>query len=253
MKAPRPTLTGIWQWIELAVGKIHPLTWLVLLSASLVAFILWMPASARLMIWQGLIDSRIVSGMLLVFGLVAISLVWSVGQRLDVWVFLFFNLRGKRPEWLDRIMLVFTQLGSGTLALLIGAVAFLLGKRLAAYQIILGTLTLWIVVELLKAMVRRSRPIKRVTQARIVGVMESGRSFPSGHTTQAFFLATVIASFNATPWLIFLLYALALVVGVTRMYVGAHYPRDVLAGAILGSIWGLIGLLVSSSVWTGIR
>jgi PAP2 superfamily len=31
------------------------------------------------------------------------------------------------------------------------------------------------------------------------------------------------------------------VVGITRIYVGAHYPRDVLAGAILGSAWGLLG------------
>jgi len=33
-------------------------------------------------------------------------------------------------------------------------------------------------------------------------------------------------------------------VGVTRMYVGAHYPRDVVAGAILGSAWGLLAGLV---------
>ena len=50
---------------------------------------------------------------LLVFGLLAISLVWSAGQRLDVWAFLFFNLRGARPVWLDKMMLGFTQIGSG--------------------------------------------------------------------------------------------------------------------------------------------
>jgi membrane-associated phospholipid phosphatase len=50
-----------------------------------------------------------------------------------------------------------------------------------------------------------------------------------------------------------ILYALALLVGITRMYVGAHYPRDVLAGAILGSAWGLLGALINGYVMNGIK
>jgi membrane-associated phospholipid phosphatase len=42
-----------------------------------------------------------------------------------------------------------------------------------------------------------------------------------------------------------LLYTIAFLVGITRMYIGAHYPRDVLAGAILGSIWGLLGVILN--------
>jgi membrane-associated phospholipid phosphatase len=108
-------------------------------------------------------------------------------------------------------------------------------------------------VELVKALVRRSRPFIRVTQARIVGYPAVGRSFPSGHTSQAFFMATLLAShFHACIWVAFLLYGIALLVGITRMYVGAHYPRDVLAGAILGSAWGLLGVLVDGYVLNGI-
>ena len=190
--------------------------------------------------------------MLLVFSLLAVSLVWSAGQRLDVWAFLFFNLRGSRPVWLDRTMLGFTQIGSGFAALAIGLILFLTGDRLVAYELILGTLTLWIVVELVKALVRRSRPFIRVTEAHIVGYRAVGRSFPSGHTSQAFFMATLLAShFHLSAWVVFLLYAIALIVGFTRMYVGAHYPRDVLAGAILGSAWGLLGVLVDGYVLNG--
>ncbi len=36
-------------------------------------------------------------------------------------------------------------------------------------------------------------------------------------------------------------------VGITRMYVGAHYPRDVLAGAILGIVWGLFGMIIEGN------
>jgi membrane-associated phospholipid phosphatase len=143
-------------------------------------------------------------------------------------------------------MLGFTHIGSGIAAAAIGLVLFLAGDRLVAYLIILGTLTLWIVVELVKALLRRSRPFIRVTQARIVGSLASGRSFPSGHTSQAFFMATLIAQhYHVNAWMMFLLNSVALLIGITRMYVGAHYPRDVLAGALLGSAWGLLGVLVN--------
>ena len=238
-----------WERLILVLKVYRPVAWLVFLTASLVVFLAWMPSQMRMIIWHGLTSRGLLSSMLLVFSLLAVSLVWSAGQRVDVWAFLFFNLRWPRPVWLDRTMLVFTQIGSGFAVLVIGLALYSTGNRLLAYELFLGTLTLWIVVELVKALVRRSRPIIWVTQARIVGSQASGRSFPSGHTSQAFFMATLMAPyFHANIWLVILLYAIALLVGITRMYVGAHYPRDVLAGAILGSAWGLMGVLVNGYV-----
>ena len=246
-------VSDTWTRLTLVMGEYRPVAWLAFLTASLVLFITWMPFQMRIFIWHGLMARRILLVMLLVFSLLAVSLVWSVGQRVDVWAFLFFNLRGLRPLWMDRTMLVFTQLGSGIVAMAIGLVLFFAGDRLVASELILGTLTLWITVELVKALVRRSRPFIRVTQARIVGSQAGGRSFPSGHTSQAFFMGTLIARhFHAGPWAVFLLFSVASIIGITRMYVGAHYPRDVLAGAILGSIWGLLGVLVDGYAMKGI-
>jgi membrane-associated phospholipid phosphatase len=248
-RLPEESVPSTWERLILVLRKYQPVAWVIFLTASLVLFLAWMPSQMRAIIWQGLVARGILSGMLLVFSILAVSLVWSVGQRLDVWVFLVFNLRGLRPVWLDRMMLGFTQIGSGMAALAMGLILFWAGDHLVAYELILGTLTLWIVVELVKALVRRSRPFVRVTQARIVGYRASGRSFPSGHTSQAFFMATLIAQhFHANAWVFFLLYAIALLVGITRIYVGAHYPRDVLAGAILGSVWGLLGVLVDGYI-----
>jgi membrane-associated phospholipid phosphatase len=253
-RLPEKIIPGKPGRLILAIRKYRPVAWVLFLMASLILILALMPARMRTIIWHALVVRGSLSSLLLVFGLLAVSLVWSVGQRVDVWAFLVFNLRGARPAWLDWIMLGFTQLGSGLGALAIGLILFFASDRLLAYYFILGSLTLWLVVELVKALVRRSRPSFRVTQARIVGLRAIGRSFPSGHTSQAFFTATLLAPyFHARIWVVFLLYGMALLVGITRMYVGAHYPRDVLAGAILGSAWGLVGALVNGYVLNGIR
>jgi membrane-associated phospholipid phosphatase len=231
------------------VKRNRPVTWLAGVPIVLVVFLLLLPPDIRTVFWHSLQSQAILVSMLLVFSLVAISLVWSTGQRLDAWVFLSFNVRGSRPYWLDRIMLGFTQIGNGFATLAIAMILFLASERFLAYELILGTLTLWLVVVLVKFLVHRSRPFIRLAQARIVGYRPIGRSFPSGHTSQAFFMATLMAQhFHSSVWVVFLLYAAALLVGITRMYVGAHYPRDVLAGAILGSAWGLLGAILDGYV-----
>jgi membrane-associated phospholipid phosphatase len=242
-----------WGRFTLWVSHHQPITRLVGLTFGLVVFLMVLPRAMRIIVWDGLFSHPILASMLLVFNLLAISLIWSTGQNLDAWAFLFFNLRGSRPIWLDQVMLGFTQIGSGITALGIALVFYITNDHLLAYEIVLGTLTLWLEVELVKFLVHRSRPFIRVTQARVVGRRAIGRSFPSGHTSQAFFMATLMAQYSHfNIWAVFLLYATALVVGITRMYVGAHYPRDVLAGAILGSAWGLLGVIVSGYVLIGI-
>jgi membrane-associated phospholipid phosphatase len=94
-------------------------------------------------------------------------------------------------------------------------------------------------------LVERTRPFLVLTGTRIIGWRERGKSFPSGHTSQAFFMATLLAQyFQAGAMITGLLYFVAITVAVTRVYVGAHYPRDVIAGALLGSVWGLITNLI---------
>ncbi|MBA4385485.1 MAG: phosphatase PAP2 family protein, partial [Anaerolinea sp.] len=117
----------------------------------------------------------------------------------------------------------------------------------------LGTVTLWLIVELLKLIVHRSRPFVRLTQTRIVGGRAIGRSFPSGHTSQVFFTAVLIVQGFQIPLFAALgLFVMAFLVGITRIYVGAHYPRDIMAGAILGSAWGVLWGLVDHFFFIGL-
>jgi membrane-associated phospholipid phosphatase len=244
-----PTIPAILKPPTLTTNRNRPVIWLAGFTIGLILFLFALPPHIRTIFWYGLQSQAIIVSMLLIFSLVAISLIWSTGQKLDAWIFLSFNLRGSRPIWLDLIMLGFTQLGSALAALGIALFLIFTGNRLLSYELILGTLTLWLVVELMKLLIQRARPFIRLAKVRIVGYRPRGRSFPSGHTSQVFFMATLMAQhFHLSGWIWMLLYATAFLVGITRMYVGAHYPRDVLAGAILGSAWGLLGVIVDGYV-----
>jgi membrane-associated phospholipid phosphatase len=244
-RLPEAENPGAWVCLTSWMSLNRPLAWLVGLTAGLILFLAWLPTYVRLFFWHGLQAQPILASMTLGFSLLALSLLWSTGQRIDTWTFLLFNFRGGHPPWLDRLMWGLTQIGNGMVIVVLALILFFAGDHLLAYGLILGALTLWLAVELVKALVHRRRPFIRLTQARIVGHRAGGRSFPSGHTSQAFFMATLLAGyFHAGVWAMCLLYAIALLVGITRIYVGAHYPRDVLAGAILGSAWGLLGGIV---------
>ncbi len=66
----------------------------------------------------------------------------------------------------------------------------------------------------------------------------SNSSFPSGHTTEAFALASVIAGHYEESWVGYASYSVAGLVGVARSYHGAHFASDVLAGALIGTLVG---------------
>jgi diacylglycerol kinase family enzyme/membrane-associated phospholipid phosphatase len=80
---------------------------------------------------------------------------------------------------------------------------------------------------------RRRPPIKGVPAARRLARRPTSFSFPSGHSASAFAFAT--GASQDFPTMGLPLYTLAAGVAYSRVYVGVHYPSDVLAGAVLGS------------------
>ncbi len=242
-----------WQAIRHRRRRRHLLT-AALLAAGLLLAVLAAPADLRGSLWRGAQANPVLLTLPVVFSLVALSLLWAAGQAVDSWVFIALNLRGRRPLWLDWAMLGLTQLGSAFILPPLILALWLASQTRLAYELVLGSLTLWLLVELVKALVGRSRPSVRHIQARIVGYKQPGRSFPSGHTSQIFFVITlIIQHFGLGLWPAIGLYLLALLVGITRIYVGAHYPRDVLAGAVLGTLWGLLGVIIELPRLVGLR
>ena len=240
-----PRLFSLW-------GSYRRLILLAAITGVLVSFVLSLSSTTRRSLVTGLLAQQGLVALLLLFSLLTLSLLWSAGQRLDTWIFLLFNLRGFHPYWLDRLMWAVTQIGNGVAGILLGAFLYFTGYRGLATQLLLGILSLWLAVELIKALVERTRPFLVLEGARIIGWRERGKSFPSGHTAQAFFMTTLLAHhFEAGGLLSSVLYGVAGLVALTRIYVGAHYPRDVIAGAVLGSVWGLLGGLVEGYLSAG--
>ena len=95
----------------------------------------------------------------------------------------------------------------------------------------------------LKPLVGRMRPFTRDSVHSIIGRLPKSMSFPSGHTANA--VAGAVALSAIAPGARVVWWALAAGVGYSRMYLGLHYPLDVLGGAIVGFLAAVLaGLIV---------
>lgn len=91
----------------------------------------------------------------------------------------------------------------------------------------------------LQFVVGRSRPSSDLGAAHFKPFSLHNESFPSGHSTQAFAMASVIAShYSEVGWVQYAAYGTASLVGLSRIYHNAHFTSDVLAGAAIGTLVG---------------
>ncbi len=103
-----------------------------------------------------------------------------------------------------------------------------------SYKIIGSLLINTAVTQGLKYAVNRKRPYEEYPLIINPYTIENDASFPSGHTSTAFTLATSL-TLQYKKWYVAIpLFAWASSVGYSRMYLGEHYPTDVLAGAVIG-------------------
>ena len=103
-----------------------------------------------------------------------------------------------------------------------------LGRRLAT----VGSLA-WVGSKVIKPFASRGRPAVVVEATRILGREQAGLGYPSGHAAVAFAVAGATSPHIPSCWR-GPLWATAVTVGLTRIYVGAHLPLDVAGGMALG-------------------
>jgi undecaprenyl-diphosphatase len=145
---------------------------------------------------------------------------------------------------LDDIMLEITALGTGTVVMMIVAVAglflVLTQHKYSAILLLVSTFGGLVLNGVLKLGFNRPRPSIFVPEIHAVS-----SSFPSGHAMSAAIVygtvAYLAARLHKRAWARFLVMAVALVVilliSISRMYLGVHYPSDVIAGVAIGLAW----------------
>lgn len=160
---------------------------------------------------------------------------------------LFFSVNNVSQQLLpDALAAHLTELGNGAL---VGVLALLLVVRSpdVAKRFLFITLLAAVLIAGLKQFFNDPRPagVLSIEEFHIIGDVLKKYSFPSGHTTTAFSIAGFILLTYQNIALRSVALTLALLAGIARISVGAHWPEDVFAGAALGLILAFVGAYFS--------
>jgi undecaprenyl-diphosphatase len=169
-------------------------------------------------------------------------------QELDQAVFFWIN-QGQRNFFFDQIMPYVTEFNHWKYwILLTGILLFVFGGKKLRFTLLLTALLVGILDYsnsfFFKPLFARVRPCNALSQVHLFWPCPRSFSFPSSHAANLFG-ALLFLSYNYrawTPWLL----SVALLVGYSRIYVGEHYPLDVLGGVLLGASGAGIFILIQN-------
>jgi undecaprenyl-diphosphatase len=153
-------------------------------------------------------------------------------------------LSGYHAPWLDTAMTwVSAGGGAGLIWLTLAAIALVIPRhRAAAWRVMLAVILSYGLVDaVIKPLVARPRPAV-VATSRNLPPMPNTYAFPSGHATATFSAAVTVSRMWPTTRVLW--WTLAIAIGYSRIYLGHHYPLDILGGAVLGvlvAMWVLGG------------
>ena len=158
----------------------------------------------------------------------------------------FLALNAYHSFMLDQFFIKFTYVGDGIFAIVLSLLYLIwFRSNKTGWMILYAFLLSGIVAQILKIIFPSPRPKLFFEHVNIVSFIDgvtlsNSSSFPSGHTTTAFAVATVLVLVLKNTKLQLVILFIALIVGYSRIYLGQHFLGDVLAGMFIGTISGLI-------------
>ena len=162
-------------------------------------------------------------------------------------------LQDLRTPILNALFSFYTQLGNAGLVWIVLSAVLLLHPRTrkAGFWALIAMLFgLLFTNVLLKHLVARTRPWLVVEGLTALVDEHDPNSFPSGQTCAAFACCLTWARFAARRWVKVLCLALAVLMGLSRLYVGVHFPSDVIAGCAVGCLCALLAWAVQGKAET---
>lgn len=171
-------------------------------------------------------------------------------KLIDKDIFWLLNSSITHP-FLDRIMPWITDIWNLLIPLIVITLGFVLygrgrGRKIVFILLLLtGVILLDKSAALLKDIFQRVRPCHIYDDVRLLVGCTGSFSMPSNHAANVFFVSTILSYFYKKLLTLFLV--VAFMVSYSRVYVGVHYPGDVLVGAVLGLLFGIIFITLSKS------
>lgn len=157
-----------------------------------------------------------------------------IAMEADILLWIQNNVRN---ELLTPIFKFITTLGNGGLIWIVGSIGLLIPKktrRVGVLALISLVFSALIDNVILKNVVARTRPYEVIEGLTSLVGAQKDYSFPSGHTGSAF--AAAVVMFLGLPKKCGIsILVFACLMGLSRLYVGVHYPSDVLCGALIGT------------------
>jgi len=160
---------------------------------------------------------------------------------MDLFLFKIINNLAGKWVFLDFLGVFFAKYSEYVLWLILVCLVLIKFKKywkMIVEAMVSGILARFVITNIIRWIWSRPRPFNILENINLLLPQKTEPSFPSGHASFYFAISTVVYLYNKK--LGYLFFAVTFLMGLARVFVGYHWPFDILAGAVIGIFSGLV-------------